>query len=847
MTIISHSQKEIVNNLLRVEHRNYAATLGLVDAPTIQLERKELAEAISVVDRLSRNDQEFAKRVAILTIALSWEYSNKEYKDSLREIYVTALTRMGIAPSTVLVDENYKNEGIYSPFSSYINKLSVIANQLKYEVNINGKTYLLTDFQKSVWDSIDTNKVVCISAPTSAGKSFSIYLKIIQKLTQEYKNVVYVVPTISLVNQVTKDLSNLVKEFNLHDTEIYTHIQEDQPEKYIYVLTQERAISGFSEETQFKNLDILVVDEVQNIERVANDGDQRSKILYDFLKEIKHQTTTKRIILSGPRLKNVGNLGFDIFDEVSFEAETKVPPVVNITYSVSKLKGNFYFNQYSDISEEPNSIIIQHNERIKGLGGTQYNDTFHSYLDFVISRISNKSNLIFSPTANQARKTAIYLSNNAQPKNREQVESLAEYISEFVHKDYDLVGLVQHGVAYHTGKLPLHIRSAIEDSFSNGIINNIVCTTTLMQGVNFPASNIIVRNPYLFTRKMKNRDNVKLSNYEFSNLRGRAGRLLKEFIGRTIVLDESSFEIEQENETLFEHTEKELSTGYAEYYEKFKEDIDSSIENDTFVEDGKEKHLITYIRQTIYRHRENSYARLREVGINISKEQIIKNIETLDSLNVPSGVIHKNRYWDPFDLEVIYQGLRKNMICKLPSNIWDRNTLDALKSATITFYQIMPYYFNRYISNPTKDNEQLDKYIWSICKYATDWGREKLLRDILIERNFTDNASDQIDKAVKTISSKVCFGLPMLLKPLSDMSQDENSILSVIENGAYSKITKYLIAKGVPRDTAIYIKQTALADIDEEDLDHRQIKEKISDLRDHVSPWIFSQIESAGM
>ncbi|WP_219600207.1 hypothetical protein, partial [Vibrio parahaemolyticus] len=97
------------------------------------------------------------------------------------------------------------------------------------------------------------------------------------------------------------------------------------------------------------------------------------------------------------------------------------------------------------------------------------------------------------------------------------------------------------------------------------------------------------------------------------------------------------------------------------------------------------------------------------------------------------------------------------------------------------------------------------------------------------------------------ISSKVCFGLPMLLKPLSDMSEDENSILSVIENGAYSKVTKYLIAKGVPRDTAIYIKQTALADIDEEYLDHRQIKNKISDLRDHVSPWIFSQIESAGM
>ncbi len=34
---------------------------------------------------------------------------------------------------------------------------------------------------------------------------------------------------------------------------------------------------------------------------------------------------------------------------------------------------------------------------------------------------------------------------------------------------------------------------------------------------------------------------AELSNYEMANLRGRAGRLLKDFIGRTYVLDESAF------------------------------------------------------------------------------------------------------------------------------------------------------------------------------------------------------------------------------------------------------------------------------------------------------------------
>lgn len=847
MTNITRSQKETVKKLLRLEHNNYAATLGLIENTPGFLERQDLLEAISVVDRLSRVDQEFAKRVAILVIALSWEYSDVDYKDSLREIFIMALTRMGVAPSTVLVDENYKSEGVYSPFGSYINKLMVVANQLKYEVSVSNKIYLLTEFQKDVWDSIDANKVVCISAPTSAGKSFSIYLKIIQKIVEKYKSIVYVVPTISLVNQVTKDLSDLLKEFNIHDVEVYTHIQDERPEKYIYVLTQERAISGFGESAYFESLDMLVVDEVQNIERVASDGDHRSKILYDLLKEIKHRTETKKIILSGPRLKKMGNLGFDLFDEVSYEAETNVPPVVNITYSISEVSGKFYLKQYSDVLEEPGSILIHKCDVVKGLGGVQYNEGFHDYLKFIVNRLENKSNLIFSPTANQARKTAIHLSSDLSSRADEQVESLAEYIEYFVHKDYDLVELVRRGIAYHTGGLPLHVRSVVEDSFSRGVVKNLVCTTTLMQGVNFPASNIVVRNPYLFTRRMKGGENAKLSNYEFSNLRGRAGRLLKEFIGRTIVLDESSFEVEQKSETLFEYAEKELSAGYGAYYEKFKEDIDGVIESNAFVENGGEKYLVAYIRQTVYRLREESYYRLHEVGINISKEQISKILIFLDSLSVSSSVVYKNRYWDPYDLDIIWQALRKGRLRKLPESVWDKNALESLNNATVMFSRIMPYYFNRYISDSTKNNEFLGKYIWSICKYATDWGRETLLRDILKERTFTENTSEQIDQAVRTISSKVCFGLPMLLRPLADMSGDENNILSAVEIGAYSKIVKFLISKGVPRDTAIYIKMTALADIDQNNPDFNHVQQRISSLRDQVSPWVFRQIESVGL
>lgn len=91
------------------------------------------------------------------------------------------------------------------------------------------------------------------------------------------------------------------------------------------------------------------------------------------------------------------------------------------------------------------------------------------------------------------------------------------YIENSVHKNYSLAECVQKGVAYHHGKMPSHIRVVIEKAFSQLLFKTIVCTTTLMQGVNLPAKNIVARNPNLFTKKSN--DNAKLTGYEFANLR----------------------------------------------------------------------------------------------------------------------------------------------------------------------------------------------------------------------------------------------------------------------------------------------------------------------------------------
>ena len=193
----------------------------------------------------------------------------------------------------------------------------VNSNNLKYEVEIKNKTYILTDFQKKVWDEIEKkNTVIGISAPTSAGKSFAILLKIIDYIIKENYEIVYIVPTLSLVNQVMRDFKVKIEEFDIENYEILNTYNEEKlnNKNKIYVLTQEKAIAAFQRyENPFKNKTIFVTDEIQNIEKISNEDEMRSKILLDTLNEFRYKNNVEKIILSGPRIEELDELGNNIF------------------------------------------------------------------------------------------------------------------------------------------------------------------------------------------------------------------------------------------------------------------------------------------------------------------------------------------------------------------------------------------------------------------------------------------------------------------------------------------------------------------------------------------------------
>lgn len=108
--------------------------------------------------------------------------------------------------------------------------------------------------------------------------------------------------------------------------------------------------------------------------------------------------------------------------------------------------------------------------------------------------------------------------------------ALADLARKGVHPHYRLAPLVERGVAFHYGNMPSLIRLEVERLFRSGKICFLVCTSTLIEGVNLSCRTIVLRGP-------KKGIGHPMEAHDFWNLAGRAGRWGDEFQGNIICID----------------------------------------------------------------------------------------------------------------------------------------------------------------------------------------------------------------------------------------------------------------------------------------------------------------------
>lgn len=85
---------------------------------------------------------------------------------------------------------------------------------------------LTSNFQKKLWDNLNSGNSVAISAPTSAGKSFILKRYVHKLLNQNSKfKILYIVPSKALINQVSEEFR---KEINLKEIDVKTAFIEEE-------------------------------------------------------------------------------------------------------------------------------------------------------------------------------------------------------------------------------------------------------------------------------------------------------------------------------------------------------------------------------------------------------------------------------------------------------------------------------------------------------------------------------------------------------------------------------------------------------------------------------------------
>src|SRR5699024_5356132 len=109
----------------------------------------------------------------------------------------------------------------------------------------------------------------------------------------------------------------------------------------------------------------------------------------------------------------------------------------------------------------------------------------------------------------------------------QRISDLQELIRKSVHSSYLLAEVISRGVAFHYGNMPQPVRQGVEELYRAGLIRFLVCTSTLLEGVNLPCTNIWIMNP-------RRGQGNPMTPFDFWNLAGRAGRWGAEFAGNII-------------------------------------------------------------------------------------------------------------------------------------------------------------------------------------------------------------------------------------------------------------------------------------------------------------------------
>ncbi|WP_224544733.1 DEAD/DEAH box helicase [Mesorhizobium sp. CA16] len=330
--------------------------------------------------------------------------------------------------------------------------------------------------QLSALHTLLAGKNLILSAPTSFGKSILIDVLL---LHEKFRRVAIVLPTIALLDEFRR---RLLTRFGDRFDVLMHHSEKAERERVIFLGTQERLINR----DDLGTLDLAVVDEFYKLDPKRKD--ERAVTLNAAVYRILGRA--KQFFFLGPNIENV------------------------LTAEGSRWGFEFLRTRFSTVAVDTIDLKSVPDKDAR--------------LYYEIQNAANWPALVFVSSPDKANGLASGLVERKVKLGSGQ--ALSRWMVDNYGGKWELSEAIAAGVGVHHGRIPRSLASRFVFLFNEKKLPILICTSTLIEGVNTAAKSVLIYDKTIANRPY--------DFFTFSNIRGRAGRLGQHHVGQVFLFHE---------------------------------------------------------------------------------------------------------------------------------------------------------------------------------------------------------------------------------------------------------------------------------------------------------------------
>jgi superfamily II DNA/RNA helicase len=647
--------------------------------------------------------------------------SNPTFEFIGREFVIRALANRDLfSANENLLVEMVRKSGLYPYLKMHFNNID-LEHQLVVDLfkRDQKSEFIFHAVQAKIFNLLMNDYNVVLSAPTSMGKSVIIDSLI---SSGKYSRVVLVVPTIALIDEVRRRLVKLFGDY----FQIVHHGSQlvNEQKKVIFVLTQERV----NERNDINDIDLFIIDEFY---KLSYGNDDRSRVVALNIALSKLLLLSKQFYMIGPYIDSINGM------EVLNKRYTFVPSDFN-TVALNFIEYGIGAND-----------LVNKNIALEGI--------FHEF---------NGPSIIYCMSQNSCTRVAQFLLstdiNFISSDCEDDFSGYIAWVSKNYGSDWIYTRAMKRGIGIHHGALPRTLQQKTIELFNSRKIKVIICTSTIIEGVNTVAQNVVIYDNRKSTRS--------IDKFTHSNISGRAGRMNEYLIGNVFCIESMPESCEHSNVVNLPLGQQEKDTPMNLLLGIQSEHLDRS--------------LVDVVGNFLYRS------------------------------EIPEAVLKNNLSYEVNTMSEGFSYL-KTLNVKLLANLSDSSRLDKVSSRVVVgFIKKVEYNALSKLNLHYEDSDELHFYFTNYL-YANNHSSylKERVSDLYSRNLETGVRSERTDRELKIIRSIFKYAIPRSLVLLQDLINhilksrnfdivcDLGYLIHVFENSHLPSSFSALEEMGIPIQT----------------------------------------------